>query len=120
MAVMKRKRLPPPKEICKECHTTLKAGQFYHTTLKEEGKAWSREDRCSACFKPTDSISWKGKIREIEQKELSSSNEKILEELFHTDEPLWTTFLAEVLLRKGILRWRGSKFIEVVLTAELH
>jgi len=119
MALVKRRKLPPPRQACKECKTAFKPGDCYHTTLKEEEKIWSREDRCSVCFKPTDAISWKGKICETEEQELSCSNEKILEELLVAEDPLWITFLAEVLLRKGILRWRGTKFIEVVQTAEL-
>ena len=119
MGVMTRKRLPPPKEACKVCKAALKVGMEYHTTLIEEGKVWRREDYCTACPKPVNNISWKGKVKAVEERHLSCSNEKALEELLQTEEPLWSAFLSEVLLRKGVLRLRGNKFIEVVHTAEL-
>lgn len=117
--VLNRKRLPPPKETCKDCKTCLKSCGIYFTTLKEDSKAWCREDRCSVCYKATDAISWKGKVRKEEEADLSSSNEKILEEWLTSEELKWSIFLAEVLLRKGVLRWRGTKFLEIVNTAEL-
>ena len=64
-------------------------------------------------------MTWKGKIKPPQEHPISCSSEKILEEMLETSEPLWLAFLAEVLLRKGVIRLRGNKFIEVVHTAEL-
>jgi hypothetical protein len=91
-------------------------GSIYHSVLRQEGESWKREDVCSRCFKPPeDQIFWKGLFKKREGKAPTN----LLDEFLETEEPIWSSFLAEVLLRKGYLKKRGRHFFEIISTGEV-